>query len=229
MMIIFAKPTTYKSGDADWYMPITNLSVNFDNFSGLLSSHTPQQLYQMSFNNGLHIDYDQWQGLGVDAGKQIPLTGGFLIIRPGKDLTLQTGQASGLQGSYTFQFNATITTSNIPYASGSDIGATGYNNKDINLWVITVNSGFFESIKGSSRIIKNVVSEADVINAPLSNITTRAEANRHVGGVSLKKVMNTAVSAVKNYAPAIRGAVERGMEVAPKVINAVKGITKRLM
>jgi hypothetical protein len=33
------------------------------------------------------------------------------------------------------------------------------------LFVITVNSGFFETLAGSSRIVKGVLSEADIISA----------------------------------------------------------------
>jgi hypothetical protein len=235
LMIIYAKPTLYANNDADWYMPITNISMNFDNFSGLLSSQTPEQLYQLSYNNGLEMDFSQWSGQGFDAGGQLPLTGGFLVIRPGKDLTLQTGQASGLQGNYSFQFQAVVNCNNPNYVKSTSSEPGTFPNPylnlggNVNLWVITVNSGFFESIKGSSRIIKNVVSEADVINAPLSNITTREEVKRYVGGVSIKGLLNSAVSAVKSVAsnPTVRNIAE---QVAPHAIRGIKSaISKRLM
>jgi len=225
MMIIYAKPTTYSSTDADWYMPISKISINFDNFSGLLSSHTQEQLYQLSYNNGLDMDYNQWVGSTYNAGSLNALTGGFLVVRPGKDLTLQTGQASGLQGNYTFQFNATVNCNNADYVAST----APYVNNNINLWVITVNSGYFESIKGSSRIIKNVVSESDVINAPLANITTRSEVNRFVGGVGLKNIMNTAVGAIKHLAPHVKNAVGAVQDVLPHVRGIKNAISRRLM
>ncbi len=229
MMIIYAKPTTYATSDADWYMPISKISMNFDNFSGLLSSHTQEQLYQLSYNNGLEMDYNQWVGSSYNAGAPSALTGGFLVVRPGKDLTLQTGQASGLQGNYTFQFNATVNCNNAQYPVAPTGAGNPYTNNNINLWVITVNSGYFESIKGSSRIIKNVVTEADVINAPLANITTRAEVNRYVGGVGLKNIMNTAVGAIKHLAPSVRNAVSAVQEALPHVRGIKNAISRRLM
>jgi len=225
MMIIYAKPVTYATADADWYMPISQISMNFDNFSGLLSSHTQEQLYQMTYNNGLDMDYNQWVGGSYNAGAKTPLTGGFLVVRPGKDLTLQTGQASGLQGNYTFQFNCTVNVNNPAYVAAQ----APYNSKNINLWVITVNSGYFESIKGSSRIIKNVVTEADVINAPLANITTRSEVNRYVGGKGLKNIMNTAVGSIKHLAPHVRNAVSAVQEALPRVGRVANAISRRLM
>jgi hypothetical protein len=50
------------------------------------------------------------------------------------------------------------------------------------LYVITANSGFFESIRGSSRIIKGVLSEQDIIAAPLAPAGTRGSLARMIGG-----------------------------------------------
>ncbi len=41
----------------------------------------------------------------------------------------------------------------------------GAGNIDYALYVISVNSGFFESLAGSSRVVKGVLSEADIISA----------------------------------------------------------------
>jgi hypothetical protein len=50
------------------------------------------------------------------------------------------------------------------------------------LFVITANSGFFESVRGSSRIIKGVLSEQDIIAAPLAPAGTRSSLARMIGG-----------------------------------------------
>jgi hypothetical protein len=76
------------------------LSVNFDNFSGLLSSQTAEQLYAMSVRNGLEMDWNTWAGFGRVAsgagGGTVSTVGGFLVLKPGVDLTLQSGQAPSL-------------------------------------------------------------------------------------------------------------------------------------
>ena len=48
--------------------------------------------------------------------------------------------------------------------------------------MITANSGFYESIRGSSRIIKGVLSEQDIIAAPLAPAGTREGLARMIGG-----------------------------------------------
>jgi hypothetical protein len=97
------------------------------------------------------------------------MTGGFLVLKPSQDITLQTGQAPSLVGNFTFQFNLTV-------RNNTSVPVTPQ------LYVITANSGFFESIRGSSRIIKGVLSEQDIISAPLAPMGTRSALSRWVGG-----------------------------------------------
>jgi hypothetical protein len=89
-------------------------------------------------------------------------------------LTLQSGQASSLVGNFTLQFNLQVF-NNSPSSQSPSI------------YVITANSGFFETIRGSSRIIKGVLSEQDCISAPLAPMVVRSELDRMVGGASFKK------------------------------------------
>jgi len=149
------------------------LSINFDNFSGLLSSHTAEQLYHMSVKNGLEMDWNTWSGFGRTAngavGGRTSTVGGFLVLKPSMDLTLQSGQAPSLVGNFTLQFNIRARNT-FPFAVQPQI------------YVITANSGFFESIRGSSRIIKGVLSEQDIIAAPLAPAGTREGLARMIGG-----------------------------------------------
>jgi hypothetical protein len=90
------------------------------------------------------------------------------------------------------------------------------------LYVITANSGFFESIRGSSRIIKGVLSEQDIISAPMAACQTRSGLSRMVGGMSFSGLANMfskakdiyhatkpAVSALKGMLP--EGSVKSAM------------------
>lgn len=174
-LIIYAKPqyTTaapQANTDGDWYLPPSKINLTFGNTSGLLSSYTPEQLYKVSVGNGLDMPYSQWSGSSWSArsGQQCQTTGGFLVLRPGVDFALSTGEAPGLQGQVTCQFEVTLkNTSPVAYAPV--------------LYLITVQSGFFETVSGSSRVIKNLLSEADVISAPMAPEQTISELKRVVG------------------------------------------------
>ena len=152
---------------------VAPLSVNFDNFSGLLSSITTEQLYHMSVKNGLEMDWNTWSGLARvpsgAGGGSVATVGGFLVLKPSTDITLQSGQAPSLVGNFTLQFNVSVRNT-FSFAVQPQI------------YVITANSGFFESIRGSSRIIKGVLSEQDIIAAPLAPAGTRSSLARMIGG-----------------------------------------------
>lgn len=263
LLIVFCKPSTYGLNDADWYFPLASrndgisnpLSVNFDNFSGLLSSMTTEQLYNMSVKNGLDMDWNNFIGQAHSSagsypalpgastsaiapqnysarqqGQVVPLVGSVLVLKPSQDITLQSGQAPSLVGNFTLQFNLTV-------KNTSDINQTPQ------LYVITANSGFFESIRGSSRIIKGVLSEQDIISAPLAPMGVRSELDRMVGGfsfASLGNILSKAkdiysstkplVSAVKGMLPeaGFLGKVKSGLDTVGYGTGGASGGKKSL-
>ena len=266
LLIIYCKPqgTNGTAPDpqdpsfCDFYLPPASqfvsgtnavknpLSINFDNFSGLLSSHTTEELYRMSVSNGLEMPWATWCGQAVmgqqvggditgftaitsnvittsnyyppyQAGARVPTTGGFLVLKPSKDITLQPGQAPSLVGNFTLQFNLTVFNP-MPFAVTPV------------LYVITANSGYFESIRGSSRIIKGVLSEQDIISAPVAATQTRSELHRMVGSGFRKMFGNVlglakkAHGLYKEHKDKIHGAVAGYKQGGLK--GAVKGAMK---
>jgi len=178
LLLIYVKPTLYTASQGDFSLPISSISLNFDNFSGLLSTMKQEQLYQMSVNNGVDMDWSEWSGHGYvshglgltssapTTGGRVGLVGGPLVLRPGRDFALQSGQASGLVGNFSLQFNLSVLN-----FTGDSVSA--------NIYVVPISSGFFETIKGSSRVIKGVLSEQDILGA--SNAAPSPELQRPVG------------------------------------------------
>lgn len=211
MLLVFVRPTSYSGSDADWVFPVATgldginqpLSVQFDNFSGLLSAHTAEELYSMSVLSGLDMDYNTWIGklhcasggyAGRQAGQVVPSCGGPLVLKFGRDIALQSGQAPSLVGNFTLQLSLQVT-------NPTGIATTGQ------MVIITANSGFFESIRGSSRIIKGVLSEQDIISAP----PTDTPMERVVGGFSFSSLANVLSKAKSFY------------EKTKPIVSAVKG------
>ena len=231
LFIIYCKPSTGVTGatdntTADFYLSLDTegtspLSVNFDNFSGLLSSHTAQELYAMSVKNGLDMDFNTWAGLAHSsaAGQlglsstgaaRVPLVGSILVLKPSQDITLQTGQAPSLVGNFTFQFNIRIRNHTTQ-------------EQQPQLYVITANSGFFESIRGSSRIIKGVLSEQDIISAPLAPMGTRDQLDRMVGGAGMFSSLANILSKAKDVYSATQPYHGAIADAAKAAMGAVKG------
>jgi hypothetical protein len=198
LIVIYAKPkstTGYATTDADWYFPINKISVNWNNYSGLMSSLTNFELFQVSTENGLEgIDWNQWNGQAVSRNASFPvsnagglyqsvsarqdtkLTGGFLVINPAKEGLLQSGEASGLLGNWNLQFNA-------DFLNNSGAAVT-----DIDIYILTINSGFFESVKGSSRIVQNIVTQENILNADKEYSIGMSSLTRYIGGAVSNKI-----------------------------------------
>lgn len=160
------------------------------------------------------MSYNQWKGVGKNAGGlNVPLTGGPLVLKFGKDIALSTGLAPGINGNFTLQVNATLfNNTNAPVT-----------NATYNLWFITVNSGFFQSYKGESRVLKSVITEQDVLDAPLSNAVSRAEMVRAVGGFSFRNLMANAMSKI----PSVVGHLIKHGPEYHKMAKEVSGQVKK--
>jgi hypothetical protein len=98
------------------------------------------------------------------------------------------------------------------------------------LFVVTANSGFFESVRGSSRIIKGVLSEQDIISAPLAPAGTREGLARMIGGKVL--ALANRLGMVKGHS----GSAAKHSAEAPKAGGAMaapaparRGLASRLM
>lgn len=202
MLVVYAKPSTYSGAtNGDWYLPIQSVSIQWDNFAGYMSTMSQQQLYEMSVENGLDMDYQTWSGrLSLGRGSALwsslasgssiaQAVGGPLVIRPGKDYALQEGQAPSLVGNYTIQLNVGLAN-----FSGASVTPT--------IYVMTINSGFFESVKGTSRVVKGILNESDIISAPVSSLATRAQVERAVGGGLFSK-LGHAISKALPHIPAV--------------------------
>jgi hypothetical protein len=186
--VIYVKPNTYVTSpggatpdptQGDWVLPIAGISINFDNYAGLLSAHSQEQLYRMSCLNGLEMDYDQWRGYATSSvfpagltgatAPLVPLSGGPLILKPGRDIVLQAGQAPSLVGNFSLQFTLQVQ------------NQTGVTQTACQIYVIAINSGFLETIKGSSRILKGVLTEQDILSAPMGPGSADAHMSRYAG------------------------------------------------
>lgn len=219
-LVIYAKPT-YASlaglaGGAnaygDFYLPLdyaTNnpVAIQWDNRAGILSTHTHAMLHKMSLANGLDMDYETWSGVAfnsvssADVAARKALVGGPLVLRYGTDIPLLPGQAPSIVGNYTLSYSVTVRNS----LSQTVVPA---------LYTMILGSGYFQTRAGSSRVIKGVLTEADVVAAPMAPEHDVAGMRRMVGhgifdrlGSMLSRAKQVytatkpAISAIKEHLP----------------------------
>jgi len=202
LLVVFAKAAFRGQTQGDTYIPITNASVTFDNYANLCSNYSQEDLYACSVAGGLDMDWEQFRGFargrfptltpfasgqegqsfdtykGYSANQQ--LTGSPIVLRMGQDVPLSSGLAPGTLGNYSVQVNLTLDNSNGFFTYLSQL-------PDANNVIITimgVNSGFFESVRGSSAIRKTILNTTDVEAASTSSSVTSSQLVRLVGGAS---------------------------------------------
>jgi len=89
--------STSNQNTSDSFLKIKRLSILWNNQSGLLSSASEQDLFEISKRNGLNLTYSQWN----------KYRGGVMCLEFGKDIGLIDNSAPGCQGQYTIQVQMT--------------------------------------------------------------------------------------------------------------------------
>jgi hypothetical protein len=85
--------------------PLSNLNITFNNVVGLLSDHSPQDLYLMSRRNGSYQTWNEFRGV-VKAGatsRECLSLGPIIVIDPSRDLGLSDFLSSSSLGQFSFQ------------------------------------------------------------------------------------------------------------------------------
>jgi hypothetical protein len=190
---------------APHFLPITQISVNLNNTSGLLSSATQADLYRISRSNHSKQTWDAFRGRARvyacptptgTAGDiasaamastanmgftEIATTGSVLVLNPAYDLSIPDYLSSGSLGAYNFQFS---------------VQCESYLDYDITpeVVVICANSGVFSTIAGSSNIYTGILTKSMVLDAKkesAENPIMSSQYERMVGGAMMP---NNAVS-----------------------------------
>jgi len=205
ILVALRKPVANQTGlDPTTFFPITSVSVNFNNASGLLSSATQQQLYEMSRDNGVQQSWLEWSGrvnsytsandaAVMDINNLFRLSAGsVLAINPSKDLSLPSYLSNGSIGQFNLQMN---------------VSATNYSSVDITpeIIVICCNSGVFSTIAGSSAIYTGLLTKQMVLDvasqqSPVSSLSN----NRLIGG-ALSDMISTNMRDI----PIVKSAIEK--------------------
>jgi hypothetical protein len=173
--------------DADAFMTINRINLQFNNASGLLSSATVQDLYRFGVENGSNQSFQEFIGKVsipdpvTGAGRILPTTGSLLVLDFGKDIQLSEDfYASGSLGNFNLQIRMNVT---------NNLSAQV---NDLEFVVITMNSGVFCCERGTSSTYTGILTKQDVLDASAQQPYFKSDAERIVGGGfldSLKSVV----------------------------------------
>lgn len=227
LMVFYCKPDRQAvtsqpcitNATGDWYLPITQIQLSFDNNAGLLSTAPTSQLYRISYRNGLKMNYDEYSGFARKSaalqGGLSATTGGFLVLKPGVDFGLSAGLASGVSGNFVVQANLTIRNQSIFTIASAQV------------FLLCINSGFFATLAGSSRIMRNLLTEQDVVESPDAPENTAVVLRRYVGGSflsSLGNILTKGIDVARRLAP-VASAVKPLLPDSGMLGNLKQGMT----
>jgi len=196
-LIIFLRKQlgSQKWGDADVAFPIQNISINFNNNSGLLASAQVQDLYKMAKDNGNNQNWLEWSGVATNTYSNgpsinlfdgVPTVGSYITLEFGKDIQLvEDFYAPGSLGNFNLQVQ-------IQFADNKE-----YVPDQLELVIVTMNSGVFVNERGTSSTYTGILTKADVLEASDQVAFTRSDVKRMVGGGFLDMIK----SAVSKLAP----------------------------
>jgi hypothetical protein len=98
----------------------------------------------------------------------------------GQDVPLSSGLAPGTLGNYSVQVNLTLDNRNGFFNYLTSQSAQS----NVTITIMAVNSGFFESVRGSSAIRKTILNTNDVEAASTSSSVTSSQLVRMIGGAA---------------------------------------------
>lgn len=219
MLVICArKPMSQQTNrDSDSFFPITGISINWNNQSGLLANATQDTLYRMSAKStnqtwqefkGFANKYLPPVGASYDTQLQNVLTSGsILALRFGQDIPIvEEFYAAGSLGSFNLQFNVTL--QNYTLAA-----------QQVELVLMCVNSGLFITSQGVSSTYTGILTKSDVLAA--SEMKPVSERHlRLVGGVE-----SSAVTSVADVAPKAQEAILDAVSAAKGALGKGMGIS----
>ena len=137
------------NSDADCFLPINSVSIQFNNQAGILSSATQQDLYQMAVKSGSNQSWYEFYGKANTSSSTLGATnvhtsGSILCLEFGRDIQLpEDFYASGSLGNFNLQVQLNVlnnTENNID------------NTNPYEIVLITMNSGVFVCERGTSQV-----------------------------------------------------------------------------
>ena len=192
-LIIFArKPISQQTSyDSDFFYPISNININFNNCSGILSTASQYELWKMSREAGSNASWTEFRGYGMSrlaytAGLAVGFGGlpavlngpsllelcsAPLILEFGKHITLNEDYyAPGSIGNYVLQFSVTVQNHSAADINGCE------------LVLAYMNSGSLITERGTSSIYTSILTKSDVLEASQQEPISHRDVKRIVGG-----------------------------------------------
>ena len=182
-LIIYVRKQGKTWTDADSFLAIKKININWNNNTGVCSSFNQVDLWRCSVEAGSNQSFDEFRGYayrnnplaettaGAGAGKFVSTCGSVLMLDVGQHLNLvEDYYAPGSIGQFSLQFTVTCENYGPAMPNGCD------------MVLVCMNSGSFATERGTSSTYTALLTKEDVLQASATVPVSRGEVHRLVGG-----------------------------------------------
>lgn len=199
--------STFSTSDS--FLGIEGLSILWNNQSGLFSSSTPQDLFEISRRNGLNISYPAWS----------KYRGGVMCIEFGKDIGLADNEAPGVVGQYTIQVQM-------------DVRNLSSANYDAEFYTVMLMEGTFSLAENMARAsLGNLTTDVVLASKTSDEVDFATYDDLQGGGFfsNLKNIVNkvaTGVGTAANLGAKVAGVIAPEYAAPLAKVGEIAGIAK---
>jgi hypothetical protein len=180
------KQTTQRPTDTDWSPVIQNISLNWNNNAGLLSSATLQDLYSYSVKAGSNQSFQQYCGQAYSNNSswllpeasnngyatKIATVGSYLMLDFADVIQLtEDFYAPGSLGNFHLQFQLTI----------ANQSAVAIPANTLEIVLVVCNSGIMVTDRGQTSTYTGILTKQDVLDASQGEALSSSDVKRIVG------------------------------------------------
>jgi hypothetical protein len=190
---------------SDSFCSIDNLSILWNNQSGLLASASAQDLYRLSAENGCNLTWPQFS----------KYRGSVICLEMGKDIGLLDTEAPGVQGSYTLQVTANC-------SNKSSLAFTG------EFFLVVQNQGTFSISENFARASLGNLDQAMVLSAKQAPEIHHLTYHQLQGGSFFSGLKNIVHKIARGVQRVANSRFAKGLvgTVAPEFSGTLAGVGK---
>ena len=203
-LCVMVRRTNRTVGQPDSYLVIKQISINWNNQSGILATAPQHDLWLMSTEAGINQSWLEWSGgahkytpilnggnpvAGASSQSVVPLVGGILALDFAKHINItESYYAPSSLGNFQLQMRLEVFNQDQENA---------LNSGDYEILVMTVNSGVFVVERGTSSSYIGILSKTDVLDASAKqSYFFRSDVDRLVGAGLMDGLKSTVGSAM---------------------------------
>jgi hypothetical protein len=194
---------------SDTFLAIENVSIQYNNMASILSSATPEQLFQISSRNGSTQSYTEFRGWAVNYGStldgnldnKVALTGSVICLDFGKDISSDPTSIPGTSINANISFN-------VKCLNHSNVAS------DYELEILYIYSGVMVCSPGAAFSYRSLLTRDETLSLPLLEGDSAGSSHLKGGASKQYGMSGYAKQGMEKVSKAMKGGMDAGAKAA---------------